>query len=248
MKNLLVFIVSFAIIGCATKRVEEHSQSELNHFVLSIALVGPAIQNAIGSIKQDTLKSASHNLSVEDTQKLILISKKAFSPLKAYKRVHARALQTISREDTVSIAKKLNEDSYREFSEKLIELYKNEGYSKVVKAMKDLDEEKMTLDMEKAILAEKISRHSMNFNVLKILFNKMGNGSKVEELLYRQSMFVLTYLAIEDMDQSEIEGILRVRQDPTWSKYQKAFEQSIGQSYDEFFFELRKYNESKFSS
>lgn len=248
MKNLFIYVLSLSLFSCATKKVEEHTQDELNHYVLNMALVGPAIQNAIGNIKKDTFNSATRNLGAEDAKNLMLIFQKAFSPIKAYKRIHRRALQTISKDDTVTIVKKMNSDTYHKFSEKLMELYKAEGYERVVQAMRDLDDESMGLNMDKAYLAEQISRSSMNFNVLNILFTKMGGGSQIEELLYRQSMFVLTYLAIEDFEEEEIKEILEVRQDPIWLKYQEAFEQSIGQSYDDFFFELRRYQEGRFSS
>lgn len=243
LEKLLVFFSLIIISSCAQMRLEDQKNEELSHYIWTMTLVTPAIHAAMGPFDEKGLRAATMGLSPQDQKALMAMSIESFHPAKVYGKIQTTAVNTVKRDELLQLAKKLDNKTWNEFAEKLLYFYGEEGSERVAEVMRQIDQEKYDLNLEKAQAAEFLSRASYNFKTVDILYSKMPGGSPAERFLYQQSLLVTTYLALKDFAPSEIRELENVRSDKTYLRFKEIFERVIDAQYNQFFQSLRNYTE-----
>lgn len=241
--HTLCFIAGAILLSCSSQSFKvsnDETKENISHYIWSSTLVAPAISSAMGPLDENSVKAIAAGLPEEEQSQLIEISGQAFTPEKVYGKLHQASLLNNSKEDMLSFAHRLETPAWQKFSENLLYYYSQEGSEEVARVMRELDQEEFILEMDKAIIAEKLSQNSYNFKTIDILFSKMPGGSKVESLLYRTSLFVTTYLAVEDLEMEELKELQMVRDEKMYQKYKLAFESVVSSQYDEFLSSLER--------
>ncbi len=240
-----IFLGTIFLSSCAQVRPEDQSNEDLSNYIWTMTLVTPAIHAAMGPFDEQGLRAATVGLSSQDQKALIAMSVQAFHPAKVYGKIQKRALNTLSRNDLLRLSKSLDSKVWNEFAENLLYYYSEEGSEKVAQVMREIDQEKYELDLEKARSAEKLSQSSYNFKTVDILYSKMPGGSPAEKFLYQESLLVTTYLALKDFTPSQIRKLKEVRSDETYQKFKLIFENVIDAQYNQFFLNLKNYTEKQ---
>lgn len=230
-----VLLISLNFTSCATKKLAEHSKEELSSYVWTNTLVAVAIGSAMGPLDPSGVKEAAKGMSQKDVEALTELSAKNFHPAKVYAVAQKKSLDSLTRDEVLSLAKKLESPVWQEFGKNLLIFYGQEGSEEVAQVMREIDSEDYELDMEKAYILERISQNSYNFKIVDMLFSKVAKGSDSESFLYRKSLFVTTYLAGKDFGIKELKEIEAIRSDKVYQKYKKIFEETISSQYDKFF-------------
>ena len=242
---LSIFVGAFFLSSCSQMRLEDQSNEDLSNYIWNMTLVTPAIHAAMGPFDEQGLRAATIGLSPQDQQALIAMSVQAFHPAKVYGKIQSRALNTFSRPDLLKLSQSLDSKLWGKFAENLLYYYSEEGSEKVAQVMREIDQEKYELDLEKARSAEKLSQFSYNFKTVDILYSKMPGGSPAEKFLYQESLLVTTYLALKDFTPSQIRQLEEVRNDKTYQKFKAIFENVIDAQYNQFFLNLKSYTEKQ---
>lgn len=246
-KFFLSFLLS-VLLSCShnsvdTTPLEKKSHEELAHFALQMSLIVPALNSAIGTFEEDSLRVYAQNLPGRDFQALVKLSQETFQPVSVYGKIHAKTLLSTSREESFALAKRLKDPLWQTFAAKMGFFYTQEGYSQVAKVMRALDEETYPLNIKRARVAEEISRNSFDYNIVKILFSKTGKSISVEDFLYKKSLFVAVYLATENFTQEQLNMLAEIGDGEAWQKHKKIFEAAIIKQYDLFFEKLKAFVE-----
>lgn len=227
------------LCSCSHTSFKEQNKEELSHYIWSMTLVAPAINAAVGPFSEEGMRAAPYGIPADERNALIHLSNESFHPAKVYGKIHRESVEMGTKEEMVELALLLDSPAWQKFSNNLLKQYGEKGSEEVAQVMRLLDEERYPLDMEKARIAEKLSWDSYNYKVVDILFSKMTMGSPGEAFLYRQSIFVATYLAAKDLSESELKELENVRGSALYQKYKKIFETVVSGQYDFFFQRLK---------
>lgn len=234
------------LIGCASRPLEERNKEELNHHIWSLTLAAPAINSAMGPFNERNMQNFASTLSRRDRQLLISLSTESFHPAKVYQKMSRASLGAGSKKEMLAMAKRLESDSWSRFARNLMWYYGEEGSREVEEVMLALDRDEYELDMQKAVVLERIALQSFNQNVVDILYSKTSMGSPGERFLYKASLFTTTYLAGKDLSLKQLKEIERIRSGKLYKGYKRVFEDVVSAQYDHFIRMLQSVHNSAY--